>query len=121
MARFLEEAGSRYVLSSSEERAALILDVEKVYRMNLETEYWLHQYGWTRLRDIPQHDPRLANLRAVREEKVINNNARVRRGGGNDFYESGPYRPDLILEDLLTIFHSELTENTQLYYYRYLR
>ncbi len=121
MARFLEDAGSRYVLSSSEERAALILDVEKVYRMNLETEYWLHQYGWTRLRDIPQHDPRLAKLRAVREEKVINNNARVRRGGGNDFYESGPYRPDLILEDLLTIFHPELTENTQLYYYRYLR
>lgn len=35
---------------------------------------------------------------------------------GNDYYESGIVRPDLLLRDLVRIFHPELVEEEFVYY-----
>jgi len=121
MARFLEDAGAEYVYSENEKRAALTMDTEAVYSEVVDAEFWLHQYGWNSLSDVIAHDPRLGRLEAFRKGNVLNNNARVNEGGGNDFYESGPYRPDLILKDLLSIFHPSHLPEHELYYYRYLK
>ena len=40
--------------------------------------------------------------------------------GGSDFWESGVLRPDRVLADLVHIFHPELSETDELYYYRQL-
>jgi iron complex transport system substrate-binding protein len=121
MARFLEDAGADYVYAENEKSAALIMDTEAVYAEVVDAEYWLHQYGWDSLSDVVAHDPRLGRLEAFNEGHVLNNDARVNEGGGNDFYESGPYRPDLVLEDLVRIFHPEQLPDHRLYYYRYLK
>jgi len=38
--------------------------------------------------------------------------------GGNDFWETGVIRPDLILSDLITIFHPDIMESDSLYFYQ---
>ena len=49
-------------------------------------------------------------LRGLRNETVVsgrvfNNTRRMQPGGGNDYFESGTVRPDVVLADLFSIFH----------------
>lgn len=39
-----------------------------------------------------------------RKHSIHNNIARMNAAGGNDFWESGAVRPDIILSDLVAIF-----------------
>ena len=52
----------------------------------------------------------------LRNGYVYNNNARTNAAGGNDYYESAVVNPDLLLRDLVKIFHPELVEEDFVYY-----
>lgn len=60
-------------------------------------------------------------LLPVKKMQVYNNNLRSTSGGGNDSWESGVVHPDLMLEDLVRIFHPEVHVNNEFYYYKKLK
>ncbi|MDO4691298.1 MAG: ABC transporter substrate-binding protein [Porphyromonadaceae bacterium] len=49
--------------------------------------------------------------------KIFLDRKRVNEFGGNDYWESGPYRPDLILKDLIKMTRPELLPDYELYYF----
>lgn len=49
--------------------------------------------------------------------KIFLDRKRVNEYGGNDYWESGPYRPDLILKDLIKMTRPELLPDYELYYF----
>lgn len=49
--------------------------------------------------------------------KIFLDRKRVNEWGGNDYWESGPYRPDLILKDLIKMTRPELLPDYELYYF----
>jgi iron complex transport system substrate-binding protein len=120
MARLLEDAGARYLWSGLPGSASSVLDLETVFYEGENADFWLHQYGWKSLADVVASDRRFAGFRAVRNMRVVNNDGALAPGGGNEFYGSGVSRPDLVLEDLVSIFHPELLPDHELVYYRYL-
>jgi iron complex transport system substrate-binding protein len=54
----------------------------------------------------------------VQRGRVYANDARVNANGGNDYFESGVMNPDVVLADLVKIFHPELVQDHTLTYYR---
>ena len=57
----------------------------------------------------------------IKEEYVIYEDGKIDYNyslNGNDFWESGVVCPDLVLADLIRIFHPELNLGGELYYYR---
>ena len=60
--------------------------------------------------------PKFIDTRCFRGGQVYNNNARTNAAGGNDYYESAVVNPDLVLRDLVKIFHPELVEEDFVYY-----
>ena len=70
--------------------------------------------------DILNEDRRYELLKATQTNQVFIANARLNPEGGNDFWESGIMNPDIILADLIKIFHPELLPEHQLHYYRQL-
>lgn len=120
MARFIEDAGGAYLWAEAEQTSSLVLDVEEVFSRALQADFWLHQYGRRSLQELVSADQRLKRIKAVEKENVINNDARVSSSGSNDFFESGPYQPHVILADLISLFHPSLLPDHSLYYYRYL-
>jgi iron complex transport system substrate-binding protein len=52
---------------------------------------------------------------------VFNNDARSSLAGGNDYWESGTVRPDLVLADLIEVFHPDLLTDHSFVYYRQLK
>lgn len=49
--------------------------------------------------------------------KIFLDCKRMNQSGGNDYWESGPYRPDLILKDLIKMTRPELLPDYELYYF----
>jgi len=83
------------------------------------TAYFIRGIGLVKtIEDIEKTDPRLLKVQPCINNKVYNNNNRMSMGGGNDFWESGVVHPDLILKDLIFIFHPELLPEHKFYYYR---
>lgn len=118
MARILRDAGATYLWGDNESQGSLMLDMEVVYARGAEAEFWMHPGQWDSLNDLRAQDERLTQFRAFQTGKVYNNNARVNAQGGNDYWESGLTRPDIILADLIKIFHLDVLPEHELVYYR---
>lgn len=122
MATLIKDAGGDFLWKDvkASNGLNLTLDFEAVYVKAADADYWLNP-GFARTRnDIAVADSRHARFKAFQSKQVFNNNKRITNNGGFDFWESGVLRPDLILADLLFIFHPELMTQHTLYYYKQL-
>jgi iron complex transport system substrate-binding protein len=118
VARFLADAGAQYLWESDTTRGALSLDLEAVLARAGEADFWLNPGDWRSLKEGRERDPRMALFKAFREGRVYNNDAKRCEGGGNEFFETSPTRPDLLLADLIAIFHPELVPDHKPVWYR---
>lgn len=119
-AHILTDAGAAYVWRDDRSAGALPLDLEKVFEKAQDADYWIYPSHWRSLREIAAVDPRLARFAAWRHSRVVAADLRLSPGGANDFWEEGAARPDLVLEDLVAIFHPELLPDHQPHFHRLL-
>ncbi|NMG18287.1 ABC transporter substrate-binding protein [Brasilonema bromeliae] len=119
VAKFLADAGSNYLWNNKKSSGTLPLSFETILERAANADYWLNssQY-WKTLKDLQAEDNRYADFQAVQKGNVYNNNARINQTGGNDYWEGGISNPDVILSDLIKIFHPEILPNHQLIYYQ---
>jgi iron complex transport system substrate-binding protein len=122
VAQFFKDAGANYLWQDSTSRLSLPLDYEAVLKRAKNADFWLNpNQAWQTKNDLLNEDRRYDLLKASQNNQVFVANARVNGDGGNDFWESGTTNPDIILADLIKIFHPELLPEHQLYYYRQLK
>ncbi|GAC58767.1 putative ABC transporter substrate-binding protein [Gordonia hirsuta DSM 44140 = NBRC 16056] len=92
---------------------------EQVLSRAGELPIWLvADNQWKTIADVTGADPRYRSLAAVSTGQVWNANRSMGPDGGNDFYESGSARPDLVLADTVAILHPELLPDHEFVYYR---
>lgn len=105
MSRLIRDAGGEVLGAAEGESRSRVICLEDAYRMSQRADVWLNP-GHCRTREelsrihqlFPSFGPVAKGL------PVYNNTLRTTPGGGNDFWESGAVRPDLVLEDLVQIF-----------------
>ena len=115
--RLITDAGGRYLWSGNPGRDNFPVGLERVLEQASVADYWINTGSALSLSDIENTDKRLAGLKPCRNGKVYNNNARLNRSGGNDYWESGIVNPHIILRDLIHILHPPaLPEHEPLYY-----
>ncbi len=117
MARLITDAGADYVYKKQTGNTSLPIDLEEAYTLASEADFWLNVDQMTSLSTLAAKCPKFTDTRVFRNGAVYNNTLRTNPSGGNDFFESGIVNPDLILRDLITIFHPNLSPDS-LYYYR---
>lgn len=119
MARFIADAGGRYLWADDTSSGGLTLSIEAVYDRALQADIWLNPAnGIKSAADLAVLDPRFASLPLVAKGGVWNDNLRLGPGGGNDYFESAVLRPDLVLTDLVKAFHPALLRDKPFTYYR---
>jgi len=102
MTRLIADAGGEVLGAVPGRFESSVISVEQAYAYAQEADVWLNP-GWCSTRDqVRSVHPLFADF-PVLEKPVWNNTKRVTPGGGNAFWETGPVRPDLILEDLKAI------------------
>ena len=118
LAQIFRDAGADYVIHD-DETAGENLEFEKMYALAAEADYWriLNSFDGDFSYDaLLKSEPRNRLFKAFRERKVIYCNMKR-----TPYYESSPVEPDVLLKDLVAIFHPELVEaDYQPKYYRLL-
>lgn len=115
LAQLFKDAGADYFLKDDDRSGGVTLDFETVYNQADEADYWriVNSYpGTYDYKALKDQDPRYADFRAFKEKGVIYCNMREK-----PFYESMPTEPEVVLGDLLHIFHPNLLpDHTPVYY-----
>lgn len=119
MAQLVADAGAEYIYKENSSNSSTPIGLETAYELIQKADYWINVGSATSLDELKTVNPKFADAKAVRERTVYNNNLRLTPTGGNDYWESAVVRPDMVLRDLIHIFHPELVPDS-LYYYRHL-
>lgn len=120
-ARYLADAGTDYLWADDSTSGSIPLAFEEVFDHAKDAEYWLNLNYTNSLDELLAADARYAEFAAFQQGNVWNNNVRLNPNGGNDYYESGSANPDLVLADLIKIFHPELVPDHEFVYYQQLQ
>lgn len=116
MARLISDAGADYVCADLRGNKSATIDIEQAYMLASGADFWLNTGQTSDMRSLLAQCPRFADTAPVLAGRVYNNTLRSTPGGGNDFYESAIVHPDLVLRDLIKIFHPELVGEEFTYY-----
>ncbi len=116
VARLVKDAGGDYIYKKNTGNSSLPIDLEEAYQLTSEADMWLNVGMANSLDELKASCPKFTDTRCFRNGCVWNNNLRTNAAGGNDYYESAVVNPDILLRDLVKIFHPELVTEDFVYY-----
>jgi len=104
MSKLVMDAGGVVLGSVHGTRESGTISAERAYLLAREADIWLNPGSCTTRDQIGEVNP-IAGRFGIAH--IYNNTLRTNPEGGNDFWESGAARPDLVLEDLIRIMRGE--------------
>lgn len=119
LAQLFRDAGAEYFMDNDRESGGFYVDYESVYAEGYNSDYWriVNSYSGEYSYDILlASDSRYSDFAPFRNRGVIYCNLRER-----PFYERTPMEPDVVLSDLIKIFHPELLPEYKPTYYELLK
>lgn len=115
LAQLFRDAGASYFMKNDNGSGGFYVDFETVYSQGANADYWRmvnSHSGTFSYEALRQSDARYADFKAFKEKKLIYCNLREK-----PFYENSPVEPEVVLADLIKIFHPALLpEHTPVYY-----
>ena len=119
-AKFITNANGNYLWAKTKGTGSLSLSFEKVYSLAKNADIWfMDQY--TSLEEIKNANPHYSQFKAFKTKNIYSFSKKKGKTGGVIYYELAPNRPDLVLKDLVKIFHPELLPNYELYFFEKLK
>lgn len=116
MSKLYADAGGDYIMKDDTTTGSLMLDFEVVMQKAAETDIWLYTGEIYSDRMELFLTPKYQSLVSVRNHQVYSYHKRMNPRGANDYWETASYRPDLVLQDLVSIFNQDSLED--LYYFK---
>ena len=107
-ARIIKDAGGCYLWADDTTRE-MKLSLEEVFAVADSADVWVNPGIYGTPEEILAAEPRLSRIRAFREKRVCQNDARKSAGGGNDFYESAVARPMELIKNLRECIYSGIS------------
>ncbi len=108
VAELLRHAGARYHWDDRARTGSIKMDIEAVYPVALEAEYWLNPGTVLSLDELLAKDIRFRDFASVKSGNIYNNNKQLNLAGGNAYWELGVVQPEKILKDLIMILHPDI-------------
>lgn len=107
----IKDAGGKYKYQETKGTVSLRLTIEQVLKDNLETDYWLNP-GFYEKSVIEKMNPHAKHLGAFKKNTFCYSK------GMSKFWEQSAARPDLVLSDMIHLFHPEEKSIKKLVYYK---
>lgn len=115
LAQLFHDAGADYFLKDDPRSGGVTLDFETVYNQAESADYWriansfAGEYCYAALK---AQDERYADFKAFKDKRVIYCNMREK-----PFYESMPAEPEVVLADMIRVFHPGVLPDHEPVYY----
>lgn len=117
-AQFLKDANTDYLWAGTTETGSLSLSWENVLETAQEAEFWVSPSQFTTYKDMTESSEHYKQFTAFQNKDVYTFSKTIGDTGGLLFYELAPQRPDLVLNDMIHIFHPELLPDHQPYFFK---
>lgn len=117
VAELIKDAGGRYVWRDDAASGTVALDLEAQLQRAANADIWINGGGWRDRAAMLEDEPRYALLKAYRQGQIWVYERRATAAGANDYWSRGILRPDLVLADLVKIFHPRLLPAHRLEWY----
>ena len=116
-AQFLKAVKANYLWSETKGNGSLSLPFEKVLEQAQNAEFWIAPGDFSTLKELSDSNPHYNEFAAFKNKKVYSYARKKGVKGGIIYFELSPTRPDLVLEDLIAIFHPELLPDHKLFFF----
>jgi len=118
LAQLISDAGGEFIWKDNQSGEAFVVSVEDVIMRATRSDYWINCGNVNSIKELLSTDSRFSSFPQVNKKTIYNNNLELSNGGGNDYWERGVVRPDLILSDLVKIFHPECDNDKKFNFYK---
>ncbi|MFT7064876.1 MAG: iron complex transport system substrate-binding protein [Sediminicola sp.] len=115
---FISDANADYLWKSSEETGSLSLSLESVLDTAKEADIWISPSQYTSYEQLEEGSRHYTQFKAFKDQKIYTFANSKGATGGLLYYELAPNRPDLVLKDLIHIFHPELLPDHQPFFFK---
>lgn len=117
VAALIKDAGGRYVWADNIAEGSATIDLEAQIRRAGNADIWINGGGWPSLASMVKDEPRYGEFQAYRTGQVWVYERRLTPTGGNDYWTRAVSHPDLVLADLIKIFHPSLVPQHEFQWY----
>lgn len=107
-AQLFADAGAEYAYKNDTSLGSFSLTFEQVLNGFNQADVWVGVTNATTLSGLRKLDERYSLFKAFKTGNLWAYNLRTTPTGGNDFWETGVARPDLLLSDYIKVFHPHL-------------
>lgn len=117
-AQFLTDSNAEYLWSTTEGTGSLSLSLETVLNQGKKTDFWISPAQFTSYMDMQEANTHYQQFKAYKIKQIYSFAKTVGPTGGMLYYELAPQRPDLVLQDLVHIFHPALLPDYEPYFFQ---
>ncbi len=115
--QFVKDAGGTYPWIDDSSTGSLPLSFETVANKQATPDIWINP-NYSYLKDMTSDDSRYFSfLKSVRGN-VYGSTKRLTPNGGNDYWEIGTLRPDLVLKDYIELFKLDKCREDSLFFFK---
>ena len=119
VATLIADAGGHYIYGNGQDsNRSVPIDIEEAYMLASGSNIWINTGTIASMEGLRQVCPKFMDPPPVKSGQVYNTTLRTTDGGGNDYWESGIVNPDLVLADMVKIFHPSLAYDIEFTYYK---
>jgi len=118
LAQLITDAGGEFIWKDNTSSEAFVVSLEDVIVRAAKADYWINCGTVNSISELLAADNRFSSFPQVKKGTIYNNNLAVNKSGGNDYWENGVIRPDLVLSDLIKIFHPEIDSTRNFNFYK---
>lgn len=120
-AKLISEAGGIYLWKDEKGTGSLSLPFETVLDIAVDADIWIGPAQFGSLKQMTDTHPHYNQFKSFKNGQVYSYSTKRSGGGGVIYYELAPSRPDIVLRDLIKIFHPQLLPEHQLYFFEQLK
>ncbi len=114
-AQFIKDANANYIYADTQGNGSMALSFENVLDKAQDAKFWISAGQYTSYTQLLEESQHYEQFEAVQNKNIYSVSLTKGETGGVLYFELGPQRPDLVLKDLVSIFHPNLLpdyENT---------
>lgn len=119
--RMITDAKGTWPWIDDKSTGTVSTDLETVFDKSGTAPIWLTSSNWTTTAEALAEEPRFADFASFKSGQVWAPSLQVNAAGGNNYFELGVLRPDLIVSDLMAILHPELLPDHTFTFYQKLK
>jgi len=116
-AQLVADANANYLYKNTSGTGSAALSIESVLNTAQKADFWIAPNAFESYDALAQTNDAYTQFDAFKNKRIYSFASAKGATGGMLYYELAPSRPDWVLEDLVAIFHPELSKTNEPHFF----